>query len=137
MTALNPVLDRSFLVATPIENDKHHESAQQILGLIRAGEWDHLILSDHVLSETITVIQARADHVAASRFADALLESQQVTFVIAGEDVFEALRVFTSEKDSGLSFVDCVLVHHARAYSGPIACFDGGLQKMRGLQVVP
>lgn len=134
---MNLVLDMSFLVATAIENDKHHESAQKILGRIRDGEWNHLIVSDHVFSETLTVIQARADHVAASRFADALLESQQVTFVIAGDDVFEALRVFVNENDAGLSFVDCLLVHHARAYTGPIASYDGGLQEMRGVEVIP
>lgn len=104
---------------------------------ISNGEWDHLILCDHVLSETLTVIQARSDHTHAVRFGHELLESDQTTFLVAGDDIFEAMGVFESEQDGRLSLVDCLLVHLARSYRAPIATFDAGFATVKRIKTVP
>lgn len=130
------VLDSSFLVASKLEKDKHHQKARAIMQRIRAAEWEHLILCDHVLAETLTVVQAKADQETAARFAKQLLDAAQVTFLVAGDDIFDALQIFENDQTGDLSVVDCLLVHLTRSFNAHLATFDGGFEALRGVKVV-
>ncbi len=130
------VLDSSFLIASKLEKDKHHKRTRAILEQMKAGAWEHLILCDHVLAETLTVVQAKTDKETAAGFAKELMDAAQVTFLVAGDDIFDALQIFDDEQNGDMSLVDCLLVHLTRSFNAHLATFDGGFESMRGVEVV-
>ena len=67
-----------------------------------------LLLTDYVLDETVTLIQARLSHANAVRFMDGILASPRVQLLYLTEtDVQATVTLFRRYEDKTWSFTDC------------------------------
>jgi uncharacterized protein len=98
-------------------HDDRHEDAKRAWGLLAKAR-ARLFTSNYVLSETITLLGARAGHAAGLRFGSDLFASRLVTRCRVDEPVERrAWDIYCQYSDHEFSFVDCTSFALMRALS--------------------
>lgn len=90
--------------------DRHDQSYAAAERVTRHLHLQHatLVLSDFVLTETLTLIRYRLGHVSAVRFGQAVLESRLAELVAVTEPIRQrAWEIFQRYDDKTFSFTDC------------------------------
>ena len=97
--------DTSALLALVLADDRHHEAAARFA---RSNPRSRFVMTDLILSETVTRIRARADAARAVAFADDVLRSRRFELVFVDMDLLRgALAQMTRFADKRLSLADC------------------------------
>jgi uncharacterized protein len=100
-------VDTSGLYALIDGKDSHHPAAANVVGsLLRSNH--RLVLSDYIVSETVTLARARSGAHVALRILDLLDQSGGIRIEFIGPARFDAARrFFRRHADHGYSFTDC------------------------------
>jgi uncharacterized protein len=99
-------LDSSFVIALADADDQYHDQAVKILPAIEAER----LISDLVISESVTAVGARLGSKAARDVFENLAYDSATKTVFSSKRLYErALSVYT-KYDGGLSFADSVSV---------------------------
>ena len=99
------LVDTSALVALVMRDDRCHRPAAEF---VRANPGARFVLTDFVLSETVTIIRLRAGAVRAVAVARDLLRSRRYQLLFVDADLLEgALERMARYADKRLSLVDC------------------------------
>lgn len=127
------VVDTSVLAAYLNPSDADHPHALRIMRAIMKGHHGLPLSSDYVLAEGLTLLRRRPGRRDVSqRFLSLFAPSAPAAPILriqhaSAEEVQQAVRLHFERYERKLSITDCVLVGLARAWSAPIASFDGGL----------
>ncbi len=96
-------VDTSGWFATVARKDPDHLAAQGFFKTDRA----LFLTTDYVLSETVTLLQARLDHGIAVRFLDSIQASPRVRMdFLSHNDIETAIGLFRDRPDKGWSLTD-------------------------------
>jgi uncharacterized protein len=100
-------VDTSAWLALNDKNDQYHGEAVSRSALIKEQKI-HLVTSEYIFDETITIIRYRVSHRAAVMFGDALMSSTITSIEdITDEERLKAWVLFKKYRDKELSFTDC------------------------------
>ncbi len=126
------LLDTGPIVAAALSRDRRHDDARRLVVAIADGRWSRVIMTDHVLVESLNFVCARtrspqaAAWIVRAIFGDDEAPGIVSDFVRVG-DVQAALDGFIREHARGLSMTDWTSVATMRAEGiDEIATFDGG-----------
>ena len=101
-------VDTSAWYAAEVEDDTNHEKARKFLFQLAQGKHGIAITSDHVLDETLTLLQSRRGHLEAVTFIDKIKKSKSIRIFWVNESIFDkALGIFRKRDDVSWSFTDC------------------------------
>ncbi len=128
-------VDTGAWVALFVEVDVHYASAQRWLG----SNNDHLVTSDYVVDESLTLIGARYKRQTALEVGQALFGERLAELLfLAKDDIAQAWAIFRSHSDKGWSFTDCTsYVLMQRMGISSAFAFDRHFSQMRGIRRVP
>lgn len=130
-------LDASFLVAYKIENDVHHANALEIMKSIVSGMYGDPIISDYIFSEVVTVILGKSQKIELAVQSGKELQDALDILQIDREVFDEGWRIFSSQKSSFFSFVDCAtLALMRRKKVNRIVTFDKEFLKVKRIEVI-
>jgi predicted nucleic acid-binding protein len=97
-------VDTSAWFAIVNKSDPDHQAASDLLTSCPG----HLVTSNFVFDETITLCACRLGCDAAVRVGEALLDPHVVDLIrVTPQDEAAAWRLFRSRRDKGYSFTDC------------------------------
>ncbi len=100
-------VDTSAWLAFYDRSDQHHQAATHLAEQLKK-QRANLVLSDFILTETLTIIRYRIGHQWAVRFGQSILDSQLAELVNIGEPTRRrAWDIFQQYKDKDFSFTDC------------------------------
>ena len=100
--------DSSGLVALGYADDQYHHEAVELASEIKKQRLE-VVISDHILAETVTIIRKRAGFEYALRLGNELFNSKITTLIIANEKILNnAWAIFSKYSDKDFSFVDCI-----------------------------
>lgn len=132
------VVDSSFLIAWYNSRDGHHAAATRGMAMIASGKWGRALLLEYVFLEVVTVLLARLGAPGAIEVGRRLLEVDELEFVPCSEFFGDAVREFSAQRTSTLSFTDATIAVAARARAGGrVATFDSDFRGLPGLTVLP
>jgi len=101
-------VDTSVFFALADETDKNHQEAKKLSGKIRREKLE-IVISDHILSETLTLIRRKMGFQKALLIGNKLFDSKITNLIIIGEGMLkEGWDVFLKYSDKDFSFVDCI-----------------------------
>ena len=120
------VLDSSFLVSLFRKDDENNQNAREIM---RRNLDEHMLLTDLVLFETLTII-AYKDGLARSKDVyDELVTNRNIQMhSLTQEEKDCALGEFFSQKGK-LGAIDVSILHMAKKYNSGILAFDAQLNR--------
>ena len=107
-TARNDLfVDTSGLYALVDRLDAWHGRARQVVERHLRGA-GRLVVTDSIVSETVTLARARSGHHVATRVLDLVEQSVGIRLEWIGPERFDATKAFFRKyQDHGYSFVDC------------------------------
>lgn len=107
MARADVFVDTSGLYALVDRKDAHHEAARKAVGrLLRGGR--RLVVTDYVISETVTLARARGGTHVALRALDLVEQSVGIRIEWVGAPRFEMTKAFVRKHtDHDYSFTDC------------------------------
>jgi predicted nucleic acid-binding protein len=107
MAAREVFLDTSGLYALVNARDAHHRTARRTVErLVRGGR--RLVVTDYVVSETVTLARVRGSTQVALRVLDLIEQSAGIRVEWMDARRFDATKVFIRKHaDHAYSFVDC------------------------------
>ena len=89
------------------KKDQNHQKAKETAIYLKDGKV-HLITTDYVFDEAVTIIRMRVGHKEAVNFGNSLLKSKIVQIVQLNDDLKkEAWDIFVKYKDHRFSYTDC------------------------------
>ncbi|MDZ7289385.1 MAG: PIN domain-containing protein [candidate division KSB1 bacterium] len=89
------------------KDDPFHKIAKNTLNNFKRKR-SHLITSNFILDETITLLRIRVSHESAVEFGEALRASRVITIIHVDEAIEnEAWAIFKKYDDKAFSFTDC------------------------------
>jgi len=101
-------VDTSVFFALADETDKNHQEAKKLSGKIRREKLE-IVISDHILSETLTLIRRKMGFQKALLIGNKLFDSKITNLIIIGEGMLkEGWDIFLKYSDKDFSFVDCI-----------------------------
>ena len=118
--------DSSFLVAFFDETDNQHKRAVEDMKRIEEKNLD-IMVSEHVLGETATVLLYHASLEAAKAFLDYAQENFEID-PVDGEHRLATIKVFVNQ-DRQLSYIDASVVFLATFLHLPVICYDETILK--------
>lgn len=105
---MNLLADSAAWLALYDRGDKYHTRAQRAFREL-AERQVNFVVTDYLISESITLIMGRAGHATAVMCGDWLLNSPRVRVIRADIDLWdETWRLFKRYDDKAFSFVDCL-----------------------------
>jgi predicted nucleic acid-binding protein len=132
------VLDSSFLIACHNQRDAHHATATLLMGDFLAGRWGQGLLLEYVFLEVMTMLLIRRDLATARRVGRILLGARELAFVPCSDLFLEAMKEFSTQARTRLSFADAAIASTARKRAGGcVLTFDEEFRKVHGLRVFP
>lgn len=100
-------VDTSAWFACYDRHEQTHAAAERVIHQLRL-QRATLVLSDFVLTETLTLIRHRLGHAWAVRFGRAVFESRLAELVAVTESLRQrAWEIFQRYNDKAFSFTDC------------------------------
>jgi predicted nucleic acid-binding protein len=104
-------IDTSAFYALADRDDLNHKKAENIYrALLHKNAL--FVLTDHIISETATLIRRRLGYIQSLEFLRLIEEGQGVELfelvIVGKEHINKAKRIFTERKDIKLSFVDAL-----------------------------
>ena len=115
--------------------DVHYASAQRWI----SSNNDHLLTSDYVVDEALTLIRAHYKRQTALDVGQALFGQRLAELhFLTGEEIGQGWAIFPSHSDKGWSFTDCTsfALMQKLGISNAFA-FDRHFSQMRGIRRVP
>ncbi len=89
------------------KRDQNHQKAKEVAIYLK-DEKVHLITTDYIFDEAVTIIRMRVGHKEAINFGNSLLKSNVVKIVEIDDDFKkEAWNIFVKYKDHRFSYTDC------------------------------
>ena len=99
-------LDASYLLALYNESDVHHKLAVKLAERIDANEYGHVITSDDVFDEVVSVTLRKFGKEKAQTLGKQVIDS--IFIVLGDKHLFDnAFEIFNASKDP-FSFTDCI-----------------------------
>ena len=128
-------VDSSAWYAVFSRRDVNHVLATQAIRAFR----EHLITSDYVVDETITLLRARGEHRRALAFGRQLIESRWARLERIDErDFLGAWQIFKKFADKQWSFTDCTsLAVTERLGLNQAFAFDEHFRQFANVIVLP
>ncbi len=128
-------VDSGAWVALFVEVDVHYASAQRWLG----SNSDHLVTSDYVVDEVLTLIRARYKKQTALEVGEALFGERLAELIfLTEEDIGRGWAIFRSHSDKRWSFTDCTSFALMQRLGITSAfAFDRHFSQVRGIRRVP
>ncbi len=120
------IADSSFLVAFFDEADNQHKRAFEDMKQIEERQLD-ILVSEHVLGETATVLLYHAGLEKAKLFLEYAQENFQID-PVDGEHRQATIRIFVNQNRQ-LSYIDASVVLLAKFLHLPVACYDENILK--------
>lgn len=120
------ILDSSFLIAFFKEDDSRHEQAVQDMKKYDENK-EEMLITEHVMGETATVLLYYNGLNAAIRFLDFTREKCRIRGW-DGDDFKETLKYFKKQGHQ-LSYIDASIVYLVRLLRLPVACYDEDILK--------
>ena len=111
------VLDSSFLIAFDNERDSKHAAGRGLMREFLDGRWGKGLLPEYVFLEVVTVLLVRRDLLTAVRTGQLLLEARELEFVPCSDVFLNTVQLFSSQKNTSLSFADAAIAVIARTRS--------------------
>jgi hypothetical protein len=107
MAGRDVFVDTSGLYALVDKHDGHHAAARRAVErIVRGGR--RLVVTDYVVSETVTLARARGGPPVALRVLDLIEQSAGIRIEWVGAARFESTKAFVRKHaDQAYSFVDC------------------------------
>ena len=100
--------DTSAFFALVDKTERYHEKAIEMSNKI-AKEKLEIVISDHILSETITLVRGKIGFRESLLIGKKLLDSKITTLVIINEKILNnAWDIFLKYSDKDFSFIDCI-----------------------------
>lgn len=136
---MNLFVDTSAFYAAADRRDAHHARARAALG-----GGDRLLTSDHVLTESWSLLEGRLGWDAAERFWGAIRGGVAVVEYVGPEDVEIAWSIGVGFPDQGFSLTDrtsfAVMlrlgIHRAASFDKDFAVFRFGPRRDRAFEIV-
>ena len=101
-------VDTSAFFALADETDKDYQEAKKLSDKISREKLE-IVISGHILSETLTLVRRRMGFQKALLIGNKLFNSKITTLIIADEKILNnAWGVFQKYSDKDFSFVDCI-----------------------------
>jgi predicted nucleic acid-binding protein len=127
-------VDTGGWYAAIARKDHDHAAAREFLSANRL----HLLTSDYVMDETVTLLQSRLGHSYAVKFLDALQASGQAELIhLTSVHLTQTIELFRSRPDKNWSFTDCSSFVLMREYNVQYAfAFDEHFRQA-GFQLTP
>ena len=116
--------DSSFLVAFFDKTDSQHEKAVADMKKIEEQALD-ILVNEHVLGETATVLLYRAGLNSAKIFLNYAEENFKIE---CGEYRQAIFKIFSDQKRQ-LSYIDASVIHLSRFLRVPVICYDENILK--------
>lgn len=123
------VADSSFLVAFFDEADSQHKKAVEDMKYIEEKKVD-IMVSEHVLGETATILLYHASLGAAKLFLDYAQENFEID-PADGEHMPATIKIFINQNRQ-LSYIDASVVLLAKFLHLPVICYDENILKEIG-----
>lgn len=122
------LIDSSVLIAFFNDQDNQHEKAKLLIEhLFYQGQFFYV--SDHIFSETVTVLNIKSGYDVAKKIAQYVLANELFIFIETGQQIFEKSLQHFCTKHTKLSIVDITLLELAQYKDMQICTFDKQLQK--------
>ncbi len=104
------LVDTGFFFALASARDPHHERAREVFARLRGQDLPNVVLTtNHIIAETITLTQAKADHAAAVLMGEQLYSERLARVHWATPSEEKAAFAYLSRyRDKGYSFVACL-----------------------------
>jgi len=100
--------DTSALFSLIDRTDRYHKKAIELSKKTRKENLE-IVISDHILSETITLVRNKIGFPQASLMGIKLFDSRITTLIIVDENILKmAWDIFLKYTDKDFSFVDCI-----------------------------
>jgi predicted nucleic acid-binding protein len=119
-------VDTSAWFAVKATDDRFHDAAVSFYDELMSGRHGSLLVSDHVLDETATLLMAAKGGDTANKFLDDALSSKSVRLIWIDPELFhQATKTFKTGSERGWSFTDCTsfeLMHRLKI--GTAFAFD-------------
>lgn len=122
-------LDSTFLIGLFSQNDQWHENAKKLYQKISQEEF---IITDHIISETITMISNKSGVLAGFEVYNFLINNLKI--YPANRQLYNKCMDYHITYNGKLSFVDCLSVavmEKEKIYE--IASFDSDFDKVTGI----
>ena len=101
-------VDTSAFFALADETDTNHQEAKRLSKKIGKEKLE-VVISDHILSETITLIRIKMGFQKALLFGNRLFDSRITNLIVTEEKMLkEGWNIFSKYDDKKFSFVDCI-----------------------------
>ena len=101
-------MDASAFYAAKDPSDEHHSQAVAFMEQVQKNLNLHLVTSNFIVDETLTLIRMKLGHEAAVRFGHQIRESKVVEVIRITEEIEErAWQIFLKYSDKDYSFTDC------------------------------
>ncbi len=101
-------VDTSAFFALADETDTNHQEAKRLSKKIGKEKLE-VVISDHILSETITLIRIKIGFQKALLFGNRLFDSKITNLIVTEEKMLkEGWNIFSKYDDKNFSFVDCI-----------------------------
>lgn len=119
------LLDSSVIVAFFRIGDSCHKKAVEIFF-----EKDDFLLTDHVISEVLTVLKLKEDFEVVQKCVDFLTSVQGIRIHETQPELFWSAMDFFQKTKNRLSFTDTLLLLLSRENRIPLVTFDKELAKL-------
>ncbi|MDF9745407.1 type II toxin-antitoxin system VapC family toxin [Natrinema salsiterrestre] len=130
---MTAVVDTSVLFAQRSAHDEYHEQAREIIAGVDHGQLPEFHITDHVLAETLNLIQNKADHQKATQTMALLIEGSHFHLRHTPKADFNSTQALF-RRHSHLSFVDASIVAFMqREGIEYLYSFDDGFDTIEGI----
>ena len=111
-------VDTSALLSTLYKKDAKHKQAKAISQELEKDKKKIPVITDYILSETLTLLKQRIGYKEAVRFGNLVFSGKTKLKLVylSNKVIREAWKLFVRYSDKGFSFTDCtsfaVMQHH-------------------------
>ena len=130
------LIDSNIWIAAKIEKDYWHKKGKEIVKKILDGALKKVVITDYIVDEVVTYLNARTNFETAREMLETLTSSQFIEVIIIDAQQFEKTKEIF-EKNKNLSFTDAssVVVMQDKKIN-KIISFDEDFDGIEGIERV-
>ena len=129
-------LDTSFIISYLNKRDRNHIKSKNIISKIISGDYGNVCISDYVFSECATVLFKLFKDIKKTEILCNRLKEDLIFYI--DKDTFEeTFKIFTKQKNTSFSFVDCSIIALMKSNNIKyLATFDKDFEKIEGIKLL-